>query len=193
MSDQPRRGRLFVLSGPSAVGKDTVIARLLQMRPQLGRPPAYTTRPIRQGEVQDQDYSFIDEPSFATMLAQGRFLETALVHGRHYGTDRERVEQLLRQGRDVLLKPDVQGAARLRQLGLGDRFIFLLPPSRQVLLERLERRRTEDPKQLELRIRAIDSELAESSWYDERVVNDEVERAAAQIAEIVDRERATPN
>lgn len=185
MPGQSRRGRLFVLSGPSGVGKDTVLAELLRIRPELGRPPAFTTRGQRPGEVAGRDYWFVDEETFAAMARGGQFLETALVHGHRYGTPREAVEELLGSGRDVVLKPDVQGAAQLRDAGLEATFIFLAPPDPGVLVERLRRRGTESPEEISMRLRDQPRELAAAASFDHRVVNDEVERAAREIADLV--------
>jgi guanylate kinase len=178
-------GRIIVLSGPSAVGKDTVIQELLALSPALKRPPAYTTRLPRPGEVDGRDYSFVSPATFRTMEAAHQFLETASVHGNRYGTSRALVEELLGQGQDVLLKLDVQGAAQLRDEGVDATFVFLEPPSREALLERLLGRETESPDELAIRIRDADRELAEASWYHHRVVNDDVGRAAREVSAIV--------
>ncbi|MGH7639874.1 MAG: guanylate kinase [Candidatus Dormibacteria bacterium] len=183
-------GRLIVLSGPSGVGKDTVIPELMRIRPTLRRPVAYTTRAPRAGEVDGRDYTFVDGDRFQEMEAEGDFLETATVHGHRYGTSKRRVGQLLQVGAEVLLKPDVQGAARLRDLGLVDVFIFLAPPSEEELRERLEARRTEDPGDLETRRRDSVAELREAGWYQHVVVNDQVARAALEIDRILSTGRA---
>ncbi len=180
-----RPGRLIILSGPSGVGKDTVIRRLLEIAPELRRPVAFTTRAPRPGEVDGRDYSFVGEPEFLAMRDAGQFLETAVVHGNRYGTARARVDELRRQGQDVLLKIDVQGAAQLRQQGLDGCFIFLAPPSPDVLRARLRRRQTESPEELAVRTHDAETEMAEAANYHHVVVNDQVERAAAEIAQIV--------
>ena len=180
-----RPGRLIILSGPSGVGKDTVIRRLLEIAPELRRPVAFTTRVPRPGEVDGRDYSFVGEPEFLAMRDAGQFLETAVVHGNRYGTARARVDELRRQGQDVLLKIDVQGAAQLRQQGLDGCFIFLAPPSPDVLRARLRRRQTESPEELAVRTHDAETEMAEAANYHHVVVNDQVERAAAEIAQIV--------
>ncbi len=182
------RGRLIVLSGPSGVGKDTVIRRLLEFAPELRRPVAFTTRLPRPGEQDGRDYSFVSEEKFLAMTRAGEFLETALVHGHHYGTACSRVDELRRSERDVLLKIDVQGAAQLRQQGSDATFIFLAPPSQEVLLARLTARHTESPRELAIRTRDAKRELAEAGWYHHVVVNDRVDRAAREIAEIVARD-----
>jgi guanylate kinase len=185
MSQGSRRGRLIVLSGPSGVGKDTVIQQLLPLRPSLRRPAGYTTRTPRPGEIDGRDYSFVDLETFQAMEAGDRFLETASVHGNRYGTSRERVAELLDAGSDVLLKPDVQGAAQLRDAGADAIFVFLMPPSREVLSQRLQDRETESEEELAVRIRDADREMAEAGWYHYVVVNDEVARAAREVASIL--------
>ncbi len=193
------RGRLIVLSGPSGVGKDTVIKRLVELAPRIARPVAYTTRAPRPGERDGIEYSFLGREEFGARRTAGEFLETATVHGNLYGTARERVERLRQEGRDVLLKIDVQGAAQLRSRQPDALFIFLAPPSREVLLQRLQQRETESLAELATRTSDAERELREASWYHHRVVNDEVDRAAREIVAIlypnpgprVDRPRAT--
>ncbi|HUY55290.1 MAG TPA: guanylate kinase [Candidatus Nanopelagicaceae bacterium] len=184
-SGDDRRGRLIVLSGPSGVGKDTVIKRLVELAPAISRPVAYTTRQPRPGERDGIEYSFITPSEFEAKRAAGDFLETATVHGNLYGTARERVERLRQQGRDVLLKIDVQGASQLRAGSAGALFIFLAPPSREVLRQRLKYRETESAPELATRTRDAERELEEARWYHHRVVNDEVDRAAGEIAAIL--------
>ncbi|MGB6771960.1 MAG: guanylate kinase [Candidatus Dormiibacterota bacterium] len=178
-------GRIIVLSGPSAVGKDTVIKKLLELSPSLKRPPAYTTRQPRPGEINGRDYTFVSPETFGAMEAAKQFLETARVHGNCYGTSRALVQELLDQGDTVLLKIDVQGAAQLRDAGLDAIFIFLEPPSRAALAERRQGRETETPEEIAIRTRDADRELAEARWYHHRVVNDDVDRAAGEVAAIL--------
>lgn len=179
------QGRLVVLSGPSGVGKDTVIQEVRRLLPGLQRPVAFTTRGPRPGEQDGREYSFVTAAEFRRRQARGEFLETATVHGNLYGTSRERVEELLRRGQDVLLKIDVQGAAQLRSQQPGALFVFLAPPSRQELLARLRERATESPQELDRRTADADRELAEAGWYHHVVVNDQVERAAREIAALL--------
>lgn len=176
----------MVLSGPSAVGKDTVIGRVVELVPELRRSVSHTSRAARAGEVDGREYRFVGRDQFEAMRVAGEFLETATVHGNRYGTAAAQVERLLAKGHDVVLKIDVQGAAQVRRIRPDALFIFLAPPSREELLQRLRQRETESPAELETRTRDADSELAEAPNYQYLVVNDEVERAAREIAAIVD-------
>ncbi len=183
VSTQP--GRLIVLSGPSGVGKDTVLHELRRLDPTLRYSVSYTTRSARPGEVDGVAYSFIDEGAFRAMAERGEFLEWAEVHGHLYGTSEGRVRESLDNGDDIVLKIDVQGAAWIRPRVAGAVFIFLLPPSEGELRRRLVARDTEDPQAVELRVSDAVAELADGAAYDHRVVNDDVARAASEILEIV--------
>jgi guanylate kinase len=183
-------GRLIVLSGPSGVGKDTVLDELRRLDPTLRYSVSYTTREPRPGEQDGVDYSFVDEPTFRRMADRGEFLEWAEVHGHLYGTSEARVRESLDRGDDIVLKIDVQGAAWIRPRVAGAIFIFLLPPSEDELRRRLVGRDTEDEATVELRVRNAVAELADGAAYDHRVVNDDVGRAAAEILDIVRRRRS---
>lgn len=178
-------GRLVVISGPSGVGKDTVLQRLRRLDPSLRYSVSYTTRPPRPGETDGVHYTFVDQPTFRAMAARGGFLEWAEVHGNLYGTSEARVREALAEGADVVLKIDVQGAAWIRPRVAGALFIFLLPPSDDELRRRLATRDTEDVDAMELRVRNAVAEQAAGAQYDHRVVNDDVDRAAREILDIV--------
>ena len=180
-----RRGNLIVVSGPSGVGKDTVLRKVFALDPSLSYSVSYTTREPRPGEVDGVSYSFVDEPTFEELWRRGELLETAVVHGRRYGTSRSRVREALERGEDIVLKIDVQGAAQLRGQVDEAVFIFLLPPSAEVLRERLRARGTDDETSLRQRQTDAVRELGEAERYDHRVVNDDVERAAREILSIV--------
>ncbi len=159
-------GRLVVISGPSGVGKDTVLHSLFELEPRLRYSVSYTTRAPRPGEVDGTSYSFVDEPTFMAMVERGELLEWARVHGNLYGTSLARVRGCLDRGEDVVLKIDVQGAGQLRGK-VGGEAVFM------------------DEASLAVREADAERELAEAERYDHRVVNDQVERAAREILDIV--------
>ena len=170
-------GKCIVLSGPSGVGKDTVLHELFTRDPGLRYSISYTTRPPRPGEVDGVSYTFVDDESFRRLEEEGEFIETALVHGNRYGTSRRRVEAMLARGEHVILKIDVQGAATVRDRLPEAIFIFLMPPSLEVLRRRLRDRGTDDDDSLARRDADAVREMAEAERYDHLVVNDSVERA----------------
>ncbi|MBV9100404.1 MAG: guanylate kinase [Candidatus Dormibacteraeota bacterium] len=185
------RGLLIVLSGPSGVGKDTVLRELFQLDPSLHYSVSFTTRRPRPDEEEGRSYSFVDDSTFDAMIAREEFLEWANIFTHRYGTSLERVRDALGRGEDIVLKIDVQGAASVRRRMGGDAtFIFLLPPSRDELRRRLVERATEDPDGLERRWDTAVEELAEQDKYDHCVVNDDVRRAAREILGIIQAERA---
>jgi guanylate kinase len=179
------RGTLFVISAPSGGGKGTLLRRVLSSVPQLGYSVSFTTRQPRPGEVDGQHYFFVSRAEFEKMAAAGGFIEWAEVHGNLYGTARAVVERELAAGRDVILEIDVQGAANVRRLGLEAVSVFILPPSFAALRERLTARGTENAAQLALRLRNARREVLEYQHFDYVVVNDELERAAAQLEAVI--------
>src|SRR3977135_401033 len=128
---QPRIGLLIVISGPSGVGKDTVLRRLFELAPQLKYSVSYTTRPPRPGEVDGHSYTFVTQPEFLRLIEQKEFLEWAKVYDHYYGTSRRRVEGALNSGEEIILKIDVQGATFVRKRLPEGLFIFITPPSNE--------------------------------------------------------------
>lgn len=178
------RGRLIVVSGPTASGKSTLWRRLVQ-RPGVAFSVSATTRPPRAGEVDGRDYHFISPEEFERRAGAGEFLEWARVHGRFYGTPRSGVENALASGQDVVLEIDVQGAAQIRRSGLPTVTLFVLPPSYEVLEQRLRARGTEDEAEIQRRLTVVRAEMAEAPHYDHQVVNDDLERMVAQVEAIL--------
>jgi guanylate kinase len=184
------RGTLFVVSSPSGGGKGTIIRHVLELVPNLSYSVSFTTRAPRQGEVDGREYFFVSRQVFEEMVAAGEFLEWACVHGNLYGTAKRQVAEETSAGVDIVLEVDVQGAASVRHLLLDSVSIFILPPSFEVLRERLIARGTDTPEELEVRLRNAPEELRQYSAFDYVIINDEVERAAAQLASIINAERA---
>ena len=184
------RGILFVISSPSGGGKGTLIRRARKLVPHLGYSVSWTTRRPREGERDGVNYRFVSVERFMAARERGEFLEWAVVHGNLYGTSRTAVEQELRAGRDVVLEIDVQGAASIRGTSKDSVSVFILPPSFEVLRARLIARETESVEQLNVRLGNSRGEVEQWREFDYVVLNDEIERAAGQLAGIVQAERA---
>jgi guanylate kinase len=184
------RGILFVISSPSGGGKGTLIRRLLDSVPGVSYSVSWTTRDARPSEVDGLNYHFVNEEEFERMRDRGGFLEWAVVHGHLYGTARSVVEQELSEGHDIVLEIDVQGAEAVRAAFESVVSVFILPPSFEVLRARLSARMTERREELELRLSNARGEVEQYRHFDYVVLNDEVERAAAQLSGIVLAERA---
>lgn len=184
------RGTLFVVSSPSGGGKGTLIRRVLEVVDNLSYSVSYTTRGPRHNETNGLEYFFVDPAEFEEMIAGGEFLEWACVHGNYYGTSRRQIAEKTAAGIDIVLEVDVQGAASVRQLLMDSVSVFILPPSYALLKERLCARGTDSPENLELRLHNAPKELRQYSSFDYVIINDEVERAAGQLASIIYAERA---
>lgn len=178
-------GTLVILSGPSGVGKDTVLDAWRAVDPRVERVVAYTTRDPREGETDGVDYHFVSEDAFMAHAMRGAFLEWMEVHGRHYATPLEDMEALLAQGKTAVLKIDVQGALRVMLLRPGVLSIMLVPPSWEALEHRIRGRGTESEETLALRLENARKELEFADRYTFRVVNDDVARAVREIQAIV--------
>jgi guanylate kinase len=184
------RGILFVVSSPSGGGKGTLIQRVLKQVPNLSYSVSFTTRAPRNGEVDGREYFFINTERFEAMVAAGEFLEWAHVHSKLYGTARSQVVREISEGRDIILEVDVQGAASVRALMADSVSIFILPPSFEILKQRLQARGTDSPDELDLRLRNAHLELKDYSAFEYVILNDDLDRAANQMTAIVHAERA---
>ena len=183
---QPKEpGLLIVISGPSGVGKDTILRRLFQLAPELKYSVSYTTRPPRPGEIDGQSYTFVTEDEFKRLIEAKEFLEWAQVYDQYYGTSRKRVEDALARGEDIILKIDVQGAAFVKKRKPDALFIFITPPSTDELLQRLTGRNTESPAALERRQREALVELGLAKDYEHVVCNRDVEESAREILAMI--------
>jgi guanylate kinase len=185
-------GSLIVLTGPSGVGKDTVLSELFAIDPALEYCVSYTTRPPRPGEVDGVSYFFVDEPTFRAMIDRGEFFEWSTVYGELKGRTYETVNKAIATGKGTVIKIDVQGAEKVRSR-VGDRgiYVYLLPPSLEDLEQRLVERATEDPASLQARHERALAELALKDTYDHQVVNDDAKRAAREIEAIIQATRST--
>ncbi len=184
------RGTLFVVSSPSGGGKGTIIQHVLEVVDNLGYSVSYTTRAPRLGEVDGREYFFVSRETFDEMVAEGEFLEWACVHGNFYGTAKRQIAQETAAGVDIILEVDVQGASSVRQLLMDSVSVFILPPSPEVLRQRLIARGTDTPEELEIRLRNAPGELNQYSAFDYVIINDEVDKAVGQLASIIYAERA---
>ena len=184
------RGILFVVSSPSGGGKGTLIQRVLKKIPDLSYSISFTTRTPRSGEVNGREYFFVSQEKFEEMASANEFLEWANVHGKLYGTSSKQVFDEIADGRDIILEVDVQGAASVRELVPDSVSVFILPPSFEILKQRLESRGTDSPEELEVRLRNAPVELKDYSAYQYLILNDDMNQAAEQLAAIVYAERA---
>jgi guanylate kinase len=177
-----------ILSAPSGGGKTTIARMLLGRRPDLGYSVSCTTRAPRQGELPGRDYYFMSRAEFIAKREQGAFAESAEVHGNLYGTLRAEVERVMNGGRHVVMDIDVQGAVQFVRAFPLSVTIFILPPSAEVLLERLRGRQTESSAQLAARLQSALQELQQVDEYEYVVMNDELERAVSSVESIIDAE-----
>lgn len=183
-----KRGKLFTMSGPSGVGKGTIVRELLKACPGLRLSVSCTTRQPRPGETEGVHYFFVTTERFEKMAVGGELLEYAHVHGNCYGTPRSYVEKMLGEGHDVLLEIDVQGSLQVMANMPETIGIFILPPSRAELIRRLSGRGTENRQQLDTRIRNAEAELHEAEKYPYLIVNASVSEAVRQVRSVIEAE-----
>jgi guanylate kinase len=181
---------LIVVSSPSGGGKGTLIDRVLKTLPGVRYSVSYTTRAPRGTEQEGREYFFIDEPEFRAMIARGEFLEWANVYTHLYGTSAKQVDRERATGHDIILEIDVQGAESIRHQVPDAVSIFILPPSFELLRNRLIARATDSAADLERRLRGAPNEVAQYKYFDYVILNDDINRASQQLAAVIYAERA---
>jgi len=179
-------GQLFVISAPSGAGKTSLVRALLETRPNLTVSVSHTTRSPRAQEVEGRDYHFVTPGQFHELVGQGAFLEHASVFDNFYGTGRAQIDEKLKAGNDVLLEIDWQGAGQVRRAMPGCKSIFILPPSRTALEQRLRERRTDSAATIARRLADASADMSHYREFDFVVVNDNFERARQELGEILD-------
>jgi guanylate kinase len=188
--DYPRQGLMFILSSPSGAGKTTIARRLLEAEDNLAMSVSVTTRPMREGEVEGNDYFFVARPRFDALVGEDAFLEWAEVFGNCYGTPRAEIAEGLAKGRDYLFDVDWQGAQQLSQRAKPDVVsVFLLPPSIEALEARLRSRGTDSDEVIAGRMERARNEISHWDAYDYVVVNDDVDACFAKVRTILHAER----
>lgn len=180
-----REGIILIISAPSGAGKTTLCHGLLQRFPNMKESISYTTRIPRAGEVHGQDYYYVSRQEFQRMVDEDAFAEWAEVHGNLYGTALATIEDARKNGVDLVLDIDCQGACRLKEQIERCVYIFILPPSMEELRRRLENRSSDDQEVIELRIERAAEEIREARWYDYIIINDNFETAFEELAAIV--------
>ncbi len=181
------QGNLIIISSPSGGGKGTLILELLhsEIVSNIGYCVSYTTRAIRDGETHGHDYFFVSREEFLARIENGEFLEYAEVHGNLYGTPIQSVKDAINRGKDIILEIDVQGAASVRAKIPEALSVFILPPSFEVLKNRLTTRATENPEDLALRLKNSFGEVGHFSEFEYVVINDDAARAAADLQTVI--------
>jgi guanylate kinase len=180
------KSKLAVIAGPTAVGKGTVVRRLLENHPEIKLSVSATTRAPRPGEVDGVDYYFWTSRQFDSAIKNGELLEYATVHGSNrYGTPRKPVEEALSRGEKVVLEIDIQGARQVKKVMPEALTIFILPPSWEELVRRLSSRGTEDDVEQNRRLQSAVVELASADDFDHQVINGDVDKCAAKVLELM--------
>ena len=178
-------GSMFMIVAPSGAGKSSLVAALLDTDPNLALSVSFTTRSPRPGEIEGVNYHFISESEFLSRKEQGDFLEWALVHGNYYGTSRSWILEKMQLGQDVILEIDWQGAKQIQEIIPSALWIFILPPTFEILEERLRSRGQDDDSTIQRRINAAHDELTHIAEADYLVVNDLFQAAIFELSQII--------
>ncbi|MDD7430625.1 MAG: guanylate kinase [Coriobacteriaceae bacterium] len=187
-----RTGNLFVISGPSGAGKGTLVKALIEQVPDAWLSVSATTRKPREGEVDGKHYHFISNDQFDDLVRQDGFLEWAQVHSNKYGTPRAQVEQAIAEGKQAILEIDVQGAFQIKEKIPQSILVFIEPPSLEILEERLRGRGTETEDVIAARMSVATMELLEKIKYDIAIVNDDLDVAAKELVDFVEKQANRP-
>ncbi len=191
MQRKKSKGSIFVVSAPSGSGKTTLCKKLVSSLPDLKFSVSYTTRQPRPDEVNDRDYTFVNREDFRSMVERGEFIEWASVHGEFYGTSSKRVEELVDAGNDVILDIDIQGAMQIKEKYDKGTYIFILPPSLELLKKRLSERMTDSQEEIQKRLDTALQEITSYSNYDYVIINDILEDALEECEAIIISNRAS--
>ncbi|MFW5995793.1 MAG: guanylate kinase [Halanaerobiaceae bacterium] len=183
------RGLLFVVSGPSGVGKGTVIEALMKEYDEINYSVSATTREPRAGEIDGEDYYFLSEEEFFMMEEKGEFIESACVHNNYYGTPRSQVLGCMDRGEDIILEIDIQGANQVKEEFNNCILIFLLPPSFKELEKRLKKRGTESQRCRKIRLKNAREEIEATVTFDYEIVNDNLRNTVEEVKRIIKKEK----
>ena len=184
-----KQGRIIVVSGPSGVGKTTLVETMLEHSSSIVRSVSATTRLPRSGETDGVDYHFLPKSEFERLIEQNGLVEWTKYGENYYGTLKSTLESTIKAGKDIVLTIDVDGAIQLKKLGLSCLLIFILPPSVQILRQRLEERKTETESELNQRLERAKAEFDLVAYYDYCVVNDQIPLAVQQLIKIIEVDR----
>ena len=190
---QSESAHLFIIASPSGGGKTTLCREVLKRFPDMLYSVSHTTRKCREGEQEGVDYYFVDKDDFEKGIAAGKWAEWALVHGNYYGTSADFLDAGLADGRDILLDIDVQGARQVLQNYPNSVAIFILPPSLEVLQQRLNARGTDSEESIAVRLKNAEKEMKQKDLFHHVIVNDQLSKAVAELISIIENYRSTDN
>ena len=193
INTQPRSAHLFIIAAPSGGGKTTLCREVRKRFSDMLYSVSYTTRKLRDGEREGVDYYFIDKNDFENGIAAGKWAEWALVHGNYYGTSGDFLDKGLADGRDILLDIDVQGTRQILEHYTNSVAIFILPPSLEVLQQRLEARGTDSAESIAVRLKNAEKEMSQQDLYHHLIVNDQLSKAVPELISIIENYRTTDN